>query len=152
VILSPFLLTGYPSKRETHELGAGITLLCKRRQKSRRLSRKQGEAIIGRDEVSTAQLFEDSSEFLISGVADNHYQAMSPGDADGAFPNFFALFSYPWFNAAPSVGSELKGRKTIFWNSPISLLVAFLVVRRRCSIHDLLRIRWCSCHGLCVEE
>ncbi len=40
---------------------------------------------------------------------------------------YFALFTYPWFNAAPSVGSELKG-KTSRWNVPISLLVAFLVV------------------------
>lgn len=41
---------------------------------------------------------------------------------------FFALFSYPWFNAAPSVGSELKGCKTIRWNAPISLVVAFLIL------------------------
>ncbi len=40
---------------------------------------------------------------------------------------YFALFTYPWFNAAPSVGSELKGQ-TPRWNVPISLLVAFLVV------------------------
>lgn len=40
---------------------------------------------------------------------------------------YFALFTYPWFNAAPSVGSELKGRASI-WNVPVSLLVAFLVV------------------------
>lgn len=40
---------------------------------------------------------------------------------------YFALFTYPWFNAAPSVGSELK-RKASRWNIPISLLLAFLVV------------------------
>lgn len=40
---------------------------------------------------------------------------------------YFALFTYPWFNAAPSVGSELKG-KASRWNVPISLLLAFLVV------------------------
>jgi len=40
---------------------------------------------------------------------------------------YFALFTYPWFNAAPSVGSELKG-KAPAWNVPISLLSAFLVV------------------------
>jgi amino acid transporter len=40
---------------------------------------------------------------------------------------FFALFTYPWFNAAPSVGSELKGKASA-WNVPISLLAAFLVV------------------------
>jgi amino acid transporter len=41
---------------------------------------------------------------------------------------FFALFSYPWFNAAPSVGSELKAGKTIRWSTPLSLLVAFLLL------------------------
>jgi len=40
---------------------------------------------------------------------------------------YFALFTYPWFNAAPSVGSELKGRASA-WNVPVSLLAAFLVV------------------------
>ena len=40
---------------------------------------------------------------------------------------YFALFTYPWFNAAPSVGSELKGKASA-WNVPISLLAAFLVV------------------------
>jgi len=40
---------------------------------------------------------------------------------------YFALFTYPWFNAAPSVGSELKGKASAC-NVPISLLVAFLVV------------------------
>jgi len=40
---------------------------------------------------------------------------------------YFALFTYPWFNAAPSVGSELKGRASA-WNVPISLVAAFLVV------------------------
>ena len=40
---------------------------------------------------------------------------------------YFALFTYPWFNAAPSVGSELKGEASK-WNIPMSLLVAFLVV------------------------
>jgi hypothetical protein len=40
---------------------------------------------------------------------------------------YFALFTYPWFNAAPSVGSELRGKASA-WNVPISLLAAFLVV------------------------
>lgn len=41
---------------------------------------------------------------------------------------FFALFSYPWFNAAPSVGSELKGGNTVRWSTPLSLLAAFLLL------------------------
>ena len=40
---------------------------------------------------------------------------------------YFALFTYPWFNAAPSVGSELKETASR-WNVPISLFLTFLVV------------------------
>ena len=40
---------------------------------------------------------------------------------------YFALFTYPWFQAAPSVGSELSGKASRL-NVPISLLVAFVVV------------------------
>ena len=40
---------------------------------------------------------------------------------------YFALFTYPWFNAAPSVGSELRGGVPR-WNVPVSLGAAFLVV------------------------
>ncbi|MDG6906155.1 MAG: APC family permease [Nitrososphaerota archaeon] len=41
---------------------------------------------------------------------------------------FFALFSYPWFNATPSVGSEIKGKRAIAWNAPISLVLTFILV------------------------
>ncbi|MGA2875371.1 MAG: APC family permease [Nitrososphaerales archaeon] len=41
---------------------------------------------------------------------------------------YFALFSYPWFNAAPSVGSEIKGRRTISWNAPLSLVLTFILI------------------------
>ena len=41
---------------------------------------------------------------------------------------FFALFSYPWFQAAPSVGSELKSGNTVRWNVPVSLLIAFVLL------------------------
>jgi amino acid transporter len=38
---------------------------------------------------------------------------------------FFALFSYPWFNASPSIGSELKGRNAVWWAVPVSSLIGF---------------------------
>lgn len=41
---------------------------------------------------------------------------------------YFALFSYPWFNAAPSVGSELRGGNAVRWNAPLSLLLTFIVI------------------------
>jgi amino acid transporter len=40
---------------------------------------------------------------------------------------YFALFTYPWFQAAPSVGSELSAKASRL-NVPISLLVAFVTV------------------------
>lgn len=41
---------------------------------------------------------------------------------------YFALFSYPWFNAAPSVGSEIRGKKAISWNATISLALTFILI------------------------
>jgi amino acid transporter len=41
---------------------------------------------------------------------------------------FFALFSYPWFNAAPSVGSEIKGNTAISWNATISIILTFILI------------------------
>lgn len=41
---------------------------------------------------------------------------------------FFAIFVYPWINAGPAVGSELKGTGTAKWNVPLaSLLVVVLL-------------------------
>ncbi len=41
---------------------------------------------------------------------------------------YFALFTYPWFNAAPSIGSEIKGQKAISWNAPVSLILTFILI------------------------
>jgi len=41
---------------------------------------------------------------------------------------FFALFSYPWFNASPSIGSELKGKNAVRWAVPVSALFGFAVM------------------------
>jgi amino acid transporter len=38
---------------------------------------------------------------------------------------FFAIFVYPWINAGPAVGSELRGTGTAKWNVP---LASFLVL------------------------
>ncbi len=44
------------------------------------------------------------------------------------FVPFFALFSYPWINAGPAVGSELKAGKAVRWNVFASALVVFALV------------------------
>ncbi len=41
---------------------------------------------------------------------------------------FFAIFVYPWINAAPAVASEIKGKSSIKWNVPISAFVVFVLV------------------------
>jgi amino acid transporter len=46
------------------------------------------------------------------------------GATIGILP-FFAIFVYPWINAGPAVGSELKGTGTAKWNVP---LASFLVL------------------------
>jgi len=44
-----------------------------------------------------------------------------------AFVPYFALFTYPWVNAAPALGSEIKGKSTLKWNVPISAVIAMLL-------------------------
>jgi glutamate:GABA antiporter len=41
---------------------------------------------------------------------------------------FFAIFVYPWVNAAPAVASEIKGKNAIRWNVPIASTIAFVLV------------------------
>ncbi len=41
-------------------------------------------------------------------------------------PVMFA-FVYPWLNAAPAVGSEIKGRSAIRWNVPVSAVIALVL-------------------------
>jgi amino acid transporter len=44
------------------------------------------------------------------------------------FVPFFALFSYPWINAGPAVGSELRGKSAVKYNVIIAGLVVFALV------------------------
>ncbi len=41
---------------------------------------------------------------------------------------FFAIFVYPWLNAAPAVASEVKGKNAVKWNVPIASVVVFILV------------------------
>ncbi|MFI5419506.1 MAG: APC family permease, partial [Nitrososphaerales archaeon] len=41
---------------------------------------------------------------------------------------FFALFVYPWLNAAPAVASEMKGKSALRWNVPISALISMTLI------------------------
>jgi amino acid transporter len=41
---------------------------------------------------------------------------------------FFAIFVYPWMNAGPAVGSELKGPHAQRWNIPIASAIVLVLV------------------------
>jgi amino acid transporter len=41
---------------------------------------------------------------------------------------YFAFFTYPWLNASPGVASELKGRNSIRWSTPISAFLVFVLI------------------------
>jgi amino acid transporter len=41
---------------------------------------------------------------------------------------FFAIFVYPWLNAAPAVASEMKGKNTVRWNVPISAVISLILI------------------------
>jgi len=41
---------------------------------------------------------------------------------------FFAIFVYPFMNAAPAVGSELRNKNSLRWAIPISVLIVMLLV------------------------
>ncbi len=41
---------------------------------------------------------------------------------------FFAIFVFPWINAGPAVGSELKGRNTQRWNVPFAAILVVILI------------------------
>ncbi len=41
---------------------------------------------------------------------------------------FFAIFVYPWMNAAPAVSSEIKGKSGVRWAIPVSVVIVMLLV------------------------
>jgi amino acid transporter len=41
---------------------------------------------------------------------------------------FFAIFVFPWLNAAPAVSSEIKGKNAINWNIPVAALIVLVLI------------------------
>jgi amino acid transporter len=41
---------------------------------------------------------------------------------------FFAIFVFPWLNAAPAVASEIKGKNSLRWNVPLSAVIAVVLI------------------------
>ena len=41
---------------------------------------------------------------------------------------FFAIFAFPFINASPAVGSEVKNRKSLTWSIPISAIIVLVLM------------------------
>lgn len=41
---------------------------------------------------------------------------------------YFAIFIYPWLNAAPAAASEIKNKNAIKWNVPVAAMIVFVLV------------------------
>lgn len=72
------------------------------------------------------------SNSTYSALASSYKPSGLPFDTNFAnviyiMPVMFA-FVYPWLNAAPAVGSELKGKRTVSWNVPISAILSFTLL------------------------
>lgn len=79
-----------------------------------------------------------SEPFVVPGVTHgnltyNQVGSTYHGSTFSFFPTlfilpFFAIFVFPWLNAAPAVGSEIKGKSALRWNVPISAIVVLTLV------------------------
>ena len=66
-------------------------------------------------------------------ISDTTYQSVASSGSNVFFewgPNIFLLplmaaFVYPWLNASPAVAGEIKGRRAMKWNVPISSVLVF---------------------------
>lgn len=68
---------------------------------------------------------------LGNGLDYAHIQASGSNVFFNWGPNIFLLplmaaFVYPWLNASPAVAGEIKGRRALKWNVPISSLLVFV--------------------------
>jgi amino acid transporter len=82
----------------------------------------------GRNGVETYLTSLGNSTLTYQSVASSYSGPTFDLGATMTFVPFFALFVYPWVNAAPAVASEIKGKNTLKWNVPISALVAMILM------------------------
>jgi amino acid transporter len=66
----------------------------------------------------------------ISAVSSTTPPTASPYNLNGIFfmIPFFAIFVFPWLNAAPAVASEIKGKSALRWNVPISAVISLILI------------------------
>jgi amino acid transporter len=82
----------------------------------------------GRNGVDTYLTSLGNSTLTYQSIASSYSGPTFDFGATMAFVPFFALFVYPWVNAAPAVASEIKGKSTLKWNVPISALIAMILM------------------------
>jgi glutamate:GABA antiporter len=81
-----------------------------------------------------------TAPYIAGGGASSTYQALSSsyvssgmpfdinlGNVIYIMPVMFA-FVYPWLNAAPAVASEIKDKRALKWNVPISAVTGFILL------------------------
>jgi amino acid transporter len=82
----------------------------------------------GRNGVDTYLSSLGNSTLTYQSVASGYSGPTFDLGATMTFVPFFALFVYPWVNAAPAVASEIKGKNTLKWNVPVSALIAMILM------------------------
>jgi amino acid transporter len=82
----------------------------------------------GRSGVDTYLSSLGNSTLTYQSVASSYSGPTFDFGATMAFVPFFALFVYPWVNAAPAVASEIKGKSTLKWNVPVSAFIAMILM------------------------
>lgn len=70
----------------------------------------------------------DNSPLTYSSVASSFTGSSFTFGATLSLLPFFAIFVYPWINAGPAVGSELKGPGTAKWNVPIASFIVVILL------------------------
>jgi len=82
----------------------------------------------GRNGVDTYLTSLGNSTLTYQSIASSYSGPSFDLGATMTFVPFFALYVYPWVNAAPAVASEIKGKNTLKWNVPISAAIAMILM------------------------
>ncbi len=87
----------------------------------------------GSNGINNYMNFENTKFFAdtnITAVAANTPSTAGAFNWNGVFfmIPFFAIFVYPWLNAGPAVGSEIKSKSAVRWNVPISAVISLTLI------------------------
>ncbi len=78
--------------------------------------------------MNTLSAIDNNTSYTYTGVVNSYTGTQFNFSSTLFVLPFFAIFVFPWLNAAPAVASEMKGKPAIKWNVPISALVVFALI------------------------